>query len=130
MSHVHVSKDHFPNARKRDARQKTLIETTLQNGQSVVVDNTNPSRADRAPLIELARAHRAEVIGYYFESRVSDARERNSRREGKARVPDVAIFTTIKKLEHPAYAEGFDHLFFVRIDKDKFVVAPWLEEAL
>jgi hypothetical protein len=31
-------------------------------------------------------------------------------------VPDVAIFATRKKLEPPAYAEGFSQLFEVTLD--------------
>jgi hypothetical protein len=30
-------------------------------------------------------------------------------------VPDVAVYATAKKLERPAYREGFDELFSVRI---------------
>src|SRR5947199_8288531 len=44
-THVHVSKDLLA----RGARQEPLIEKALAAGQSVVVDNTNPSPAIRAP---------------------------------------------------------------------------------
>jgi hypothetical protein len=33
---------------------------------------------------------------------------------GRARVPDVALYATRKRLEPPAHAEGFDRLFRVR----------------
>ncbi len=35
---------------------------------------------------------------------------RNRQRQGKERVPDVAIFTTQKKLVPPALEEGFDEV--------------------
>ena len=35
---------------------------------------------------------------------------RNRQREGKGRVPDVAIFTTRKKLVPPTLDEGFDEV--------------------
>ena len=35
---------------------------------------------------------------------------RNSGREGKARVPNAAIFATSKKLVMPTIAEGFDEV--------------------
>lgn len=42
-THEHVSKDAWPNARKREARQRRLVEAHLRAGRSVVVDNTNPT---------------------------------------------------------------------------------------
>jgi hypothetical protein len=33
-------------------------------------------------------------------------------------VPEKAIFITAHKLEPPSYAEGFDTLYYVRIEKD------------
>ena len=41
---------------------------------------------------------------------VKTAVARNRQREGKARVPDVAIFTTAKKLRPPTFQEGFDEV--------------------
>ena len=38
---------------------------------------------------------------------------RNRGREGKARVPDVAIFTTRKRLVPPTIEEGFDEVVVV-----------------
>src|SRR5207245_9767290 len=61
-THAHVSKDLMPNARRRDDRQTLVVEKALADGQSVVIDNTNPSRAIRAPLIALGRRHDARII--------------------------------------------------------------------
>jgi predicted kinase len=117
-THAHVSKDTFRQARNRDQRQQSLIESALGGGRSVVVDNTNPSAAVRAPLIQLGQAFGATIVGYYFEPSVRASLERNRRRTGVERVPDVAIYTTMKKLERPAYTEGFDRLFAVRLAGD------------
>ena len=115
-SHVHVSKDLLPNARSRDDRQAMLIEKALAAGESVVVDNTNPSRDIRAPLIALGKRHGARIIGCYFECSVRVAIARNAKREGKGRVPNVAIFTTQKKLQPPALDEGFDEVRVIHAD--------------
>lgn len=115
-THVHISKDLMPNARRRDDRQIRDIDRALAEGKSVVVDNTNPSREVRAPLIELGRGHGARIIAYYFETDVKTALVRNRQREGKARVPDVAIFTTRKKLVPPSHAEGFDEVHVIGAD--------------
>ena len=109
-THAHVSKDLLPNARRRDDRQERDIEAALASGKSVVVDNTNPSIDVRAPLIALGRRHGARIVAVYFETDVRTAIMRNRRREGKARVPDVAIFATKKKLVVPTIEEGFDEV--------------------
>jgi predicted kinase len=115
-THVHVSKDLMPNARRRDDLQQRAITDALEGGRSVVVDNTNPSPAIRAPLIALGRRHGARIIAYYFETAVKECVVRNRQREGKARVPDVAIFVTSKKLLPPAAAEGFDEVHVVKCE--------------
>lgn len=125
-SHIYVSKDLLRNNRHPARRQLKLVEEALRQGQSVVVDNTNASRTERHELIELGKRQGAHVIGYYFETNIARSRERNARREGLQRVPDVAIFATLKRLERPDYSEGFDELLFVRNQDEKgFDVSPW-----
>jgi predicted kinase len=129
VSHDWVSKDRFPNNRNPARRQRQLIEESLRAGRSVVIDNTNPTRRERVELIELARSFGARVVGYYFESRLADCLERNRKRVGKERVPDVALYATRKRLELPSFTEGFDQLFFVRLaGESDFEVVEWQEE--
>jgi predicted kinase len=127
-THDWVSKDRFPNNRNPARRQRQLVEEALGAGRSVVVDNTNPSPEDRAELITLARSFGAAVVGYYFESRLADCLERNRQRQGKARVPDLALYATRKRLSLPALAEGFDRLFYVRLlGEGQFEILDWDE---
>ncbi len=129
-THAHVSKDLWPNAVRKEARQRRFIAEALAAGRSVVVDNTNPSPEVRAPLIALGREHRARIIGYYFESRLDDCLARNASRVGRARVPEVALRATVKQLQKPRIQEGFDALFYVTLDAGGgFRVAPWRAEA-
>lgn len=109
----YVSKDQLRNNRQPERRQRELIAEALSAGHSVVVDNTNPSPAERAPLIALGKAYGAVVSGYFFVPEVAASLERNRQRTGRQRVPDIAIFATRKRLVSPAYAEGFDHLYTV-----------------
>lgn len=128
-THVHVSKDRLRS--NKAAQQDRLIRQALAFGCAVVVDNTNPTAADRAPLLALALEFSLPVTGYYFESRTADCLARNAGR-GINRVPDVAILSTIKKLARPTLAEGFDRLFHVRLapgDGDGFHVSEWQEDA-
>jgi predicted kinase len=128
-SHDLVSKDRFPNNRNPARRQRQLIEEALAVGRSVVVDNTNSTVEERAELIGLARTFGATVVGYYFESRLTDCLERNRQREGKERVPDVALYATRKRLCRPSLAEGFDRLSYVRLlGEGQFEVLGWNNE--
>lgn len=127
-THQHISKDLMRNNKNRARRQTQLIKEALQAGRSVVVDNTNPTVEDRALLIELGNTYSTQIIGYYFESKVNDCLERNQQRSGKARVPDVGLYTTTKRLVRPSYAEGFHQLFYVGIaDNSTFNVSVWTE---
>lgn len=125
-THDHVSKDLLRNNRKPQRRQEHLIAESLASGRSVVVDNTNPSVAVRASLIAIARKHGAQVSAYFFPTEARDALRRNRAREGRERVPDVAIFTVRKRLEPPSAAEGFDQVFTVKMNEAErtFEVSP------
>jgi len=123
--HVHVSKDLMPSTSRKDARQLALVHEALAAGRSVVVDNVNPGVADRAPLVAAARDKRAAVVGYVLDADVQECLRRNRAREGKARVPDVAIFVNRKRLQPPTPAEGFDALYRVRATEGRFDVEPY-----
>ena len=112
--------------RQPQRRQEQLIEAALAAGRSVVVDNTNPRVADRASIIAAARRHGAQVAGYFFSTEAADALRRNRAREGRERVPAVAIFTARKRLEPPTFEEGFDDLYTVAVKEEtrSFEVRP------
>ncbi len=94
-------------------------------GRSVVVDNTNPTPEIRVELLQLGHRYGADVLGYFFEPNVRASLERNRQRQGKARVPDVAIYVTAKKLVMPTYIEGFDQLYSVCAGNNgSFIVRP------
>jgi predicted kinase len=107
-THVVVSKDHWPNARRREARQRRLVAEALGGGRSVVVDNTNPAPEDRAPLVDVARDHGARTRAVHLDVPLAVCLQRNERREGRARVPLVGMYATAGRLVPPAPEEGFD----------------------
>lgn len=94
----------------------------------MAIDNTNPTRADRARYIPAARSAGYRVIGYFLESKLQACLARNAMREGRERVPDVAILGTSKKLMMPAYGEGFDELYFVANDGVEMKISKWRTE--
>jgi len=117
-THRHVSKDLWPHAKRRDTRQQQLLHDAFSRGESVVVDNTNPTRLERAQIVSIARAHQVQMIGYFFDVTTREAVARNAERTGSGKVPNVAIYTTAKRLEPPVASEGFDQLFSVRVTPD------------
>jgi predicted kinase len=112
-THVVVSKDHFPHNRRPARRQERLVRAALETGKPVVVDNTNPRREDREQLIAMARDFSVRAIGYFFPASVQQSLTRNAQREGRARVPEVAVYSTAKALVAPSWLEGFDELYEV-----------------
>lgn len=106
-------------------REDVLLGALLEAKQAFVVDNTNPSREDRRRYIERAKAAGFRVVGYYFESRVAQASERNEARTEAERVPRAGLLGTAARLEQPTRDEGFDELFYVRMGEDGFDVQEW-----
>jgi predicted kinase len=123
-THVRISLDLL----KTRHRERRFLEACLTTEQRFVIDNTNPTRAERARYIAPAKARRFEVAGYYFGSKVEDCLKRNAGRPEAERVPEVAIFAAAKRMELPALAEGFDRLFYVHLDEGRFVVEEWRNE--
>ena len=123
-THVRISLDLL----RTRHRERIFLEACLRTQQRFVVDNTNPTALERTKYIQLAQAAGYEIIGYYFKSNVQEAVTRNMERTGKARVPEVGIFGTRKRLEVPSYAEGFNSLFYVQaVDSGSFNLRSWEE---
>ncbi len=109
------------------ARERAAFEAALAARRSVVIDNTNVTKALRARYIGPAKAAEYRVAGLFFQSVVTDCLARNEQREGKARVRPQAIHGMSGQLELPSLDEGFDKLFFIRIDDGLFEIEPWKE---
>ncbi len=109
-SHTVVSKDHWPRARRREARQQRVVAELLAAGRSVVVDNTNPSPEERAPLVAAARSAVVPVRAVWVATPPEVAEQRNAARVGAARVPDVGVLATRRRFRPPTLAEGFDRV--------------------
>ena len=112
-THVHVSMDALPKGSDKRRRQREMLAATLAAGRSLAVDNVNPTVAERAEIVALARAAGARVVGHWLDAPPRICLGRNAGREGAARVPPVAIFTFAKRFQPPTAAEGFDELWRV-----------------
>ncbi|MCC9135951.1 AAA family ATPase [Pontibacter silvestris] len=124
-THVRISLDLL----RTRYRENLFLQACLKTQQRFVIDNTNPTAEERRKYIELAKAARYEVTGYYFETSVKEALARNSQRTGRFLVPDRGIYGTHKKLQIPTVAEGFDYLYLVRLKQGSgYEVYPILSE--
>lgn len=109
-------------------QERIAIESCMEQGSSFVVDNTNPTKQDRARYIQPAKSAGYHITGYFMESRVKECITRNERRTGKEKIPSKAIAATSNKMELPSYDEGFDELYFVKNDGETMCISEWRSE--
>ncbi|MDT0275319.1 ATP-binding protein [Blastococcus goldschmidtiae] len=95
---------------RREARQCRVVAELLAAGRSVVVDNTNPSAAERAPLIAAAREAGVPVQAVWLDTPLDVCLARNARRPEGTRVPLVAVHAAVARFQPPTTAEGFDRV--------------------
>ena len=129
FAHSHLSEYEYISLDQLNTRnnEQKVLKNALQTGYSCVVDNTNPTKTDRRKYLDLAKGKGYKVIGMYFRSAIEECSRRNEQRIGKAQVPLKAILATAKRLEQPSYTEGFDELYYVKIENNDFVVSKWDE---
>lgn len=96
-------------------RENILFEAALASNTKIVIDNTNPTKADRVRYIQRAKDAGFEIVAYYFETDLKSTLERNSHRIGKANIPEVGVRATFNKLDVPSLDEGFNEIFKVKI---------------
>ena len=122
--YVHINLDTLHTRNK----ENLLLQKCFDEGSSFAIDNTNPTPEERARYIAPAKENGYKVIGYYFQSSVSESIKRNDSREGKEKIPTAAIAATHKKLVLPCYAEGFDELYYVKTADGDFSIEEWKED--
>jgi predicted kinase len=124
-THVRISLDML----RTRHREKLIFAACLAAKQKFVLDKTNLTRDERAKCIAGAKERGFRIVGYYFQTNLAKAVERNSMREGKAQIPEKGLFGAFKLLQIPNFDEGFDELFYVSINEEnRFVVENWKDE--
>ena len=113
-THAHVSRDIQETAQ----REMASIRQCLLTGHSFVVDDTNATRAVRAPYIREAKASGFRVLCYFFDTPVRTAIGRNNHRKDKKPIPVPAMLRTAKHLERPSLEEGFDEIRNITVERD------------
>jgi predicted kinase len=117
-THIRINLDML----KTRHREKLIFDACLTAQQSVVIDNTNPTRQNRERYIEPAKSHAFSVSGYYMMTSLEDCLERNRTRADDLAVPEQAIRATWKRMEEPRLDQGFDALYSVRLYEGDFIV--------
>lgn len=104
-------------------KEALFLMTCLATQQRFVIDNTNPTKADRLRYIQAAKVAKFKLVCYFFDTDVSSAILRNNQRIGKERIPIPGIRGTFRKLQVPRYDEGFDQIYIVKVQDGSFDVA-------
>jgi hypothetical protein len=112
-THIRINGDML----KTRHREDLLIKACLEGKTSFVVDKMNLTRAERAGYIGPAKTAGFKVIGYFFESDLAAALQRNARRVALERISEPGVRGASKALQPPHISEGFDQLFVVRMDR-------------
>lgn len=124
-THMRISMDML----KTRHRETLLLSACLAAKQPVVIDNTNPTQAERERYIAAFKQSRFHISGYFFATELNECLSRNADRAGKERVPEIGVRGTYKKLVLPQYREGFDKLYLVTAQLGSYQVAEWQGEA-
>jgi bifunctional polynucleotide phosphatase/kinase len=109
-NYVHVNNDTLKTASKC----LKVAEEALTSGKSIVIDNTNPTKAVRSSYISLAKNLEIPVRCFFFKYskelvfHLNNLRDINIGRQHHSKsVPDVVIHSWYKYLEEPSISEGF-----------------------
>ena len=122
-THARINLD----ALKTRAREQAMLRECIERGAPFVVDNTNPTAADRARYVAPAKAAGYRVVAFFFRADPRECIRRNRERAaaGGRDVPIPGVWGTHKRLEEPTLDEGFDAIHEVTIDPaGGFVVRP------
>lgn len=117
-SHLRLNKDML----NTNHRLQCLFEAGLASKTKMVIDKTNPTVLERADFITAAKAAKFEVVAYYLDCPFKDALTRNNARLGKAKIPEVGVKGTAKRMQRPSFEEGFDKIFNVTVSEDRFSI--------
>src|SRR4051794_15801209 len=104
-THARVSMDLL----RTRAREAAFLRVCLETRMPFVVDNTNPTVAERARYVGPARSAGFRVVAYLVEVDFDVAAGRNLARD--RRVPAAGLRDVARRLIRPTPEEGFDELW-------------------
>jgi bifunctional polynucleotide phosphatase/kinase len=99
-----------------------LTEEEIKKGNSVIIDNTNPSIESRSVFIKIAKKYKYKIVCIILETSKQLAQHNNSYRNYKyhvEKIPDIAYNVYIKKYNEPTTNEGIDKIIKMEPYKPK-----------
>ena len=106
------------------AREAAFLRTCLDTRMPFVVDNTNPTVAERARYVAPSREAGFKVVGYLVDVPFAVAQARNAARERV--VPIVGLGDVARRLVTPTPEEGFDEVWHATAGPDGWRIEPLL----
>lgn len=119
-THVRVSLDLL----RTRPREQAFVETCLRTRTPFVVDNTNPTAAERARYLQPAKQAGFRCVAYLVEVDHAVAAARNAARERS--VPAAGLRDAARRLVRPAPEEGFDELLHATAAPGGWRIEPLL----
>jgi len=119
-THARISMDLL----RTRAREAAFLRVCFETRMPFVVDNTNPTVADRARYVGLARDAGYRVIGFLVEVDHAVAAGRNLARART--VPAAGLRDVARRLVRPTPEEGFDELWHATAGPDGWRIEPLL----
>jgi bifunctional polynucleotide phosphatase/kinase len=92
---------------KTSAKLQSAALKCLKNGQSVVIDATNPSRKKRSEYITIANTLNVPTRCVHVATSMGDSMYRNNNRPKETQVPKIVYYVFNKHFEMPVKEEGF-----------------------
>lgn len=124
-THIRINLDML----KTRHREGIFLRACLEGKQRFIVDNTNPTPEARSRYIIPAKEYRFRVIAYYFDAHLEESKQRNNQRDGKQKIPIIALIATAQKLVLPTWEEGFDAIYYVKTNSNySFTVEEKIHE--
>ena len=119
-THARVSMD----LHRTRAREAAFLRTCLETRMPFVVDNTNPTVAERARYVAPAREAGFTLVAFLVEVDHAVAAGRNAARERT--VPVTGLRDVARRLVRPAPEEGFDELWHATAGPGGWRIEPLL----
>jgi predicted kinase len=119
-THARISMDLL----RTRAREAAFLRVCFETRMPFVVDNTNPTVADRARYIAPARDAGYRVLGFLVDVDHAVAAGRNLARTRT--VPAAGLRDVSRRLVRPTPEEGFDELWHATAGLDGWRIEPLL----
>lgn len=97
------------------------INKFLYLGFNVFADATHLTKRGRRELLDNIKGY-TKLESLFFNTPLSVALERNSKRKGLERVPDNIIRGMYGRLEEPDFDEGFETIYEIPYPKEKILI--------